>query len=89
MMFNPSANLEPCPPSDTVIPIVIIGAGISGIAAGCQLKQQLGIDKFQIFDRLDGIGVFTHAVFHLHSQVANRLKGTWRVNRYPGVACDM
>ncbi|PLN77262.1 hypothetical protein BDW42DRAFT_177169 [Aspergillus taichungensis] len=33
------------------IPIIIIGAGMSGIAAGCQLKEKLGFDQFRIFDR--------------------------------------
>ncbi|KAF2131583.1 FAD/NAD(P)-binding domain-containing protein [Dothidotthia symphoricarpi CBS 119687] len=55
----------------TYYPVIIIGAGASGIAMGCQLKQQLGFDQFRIFDRQAGIG------------------GTWWINRYPGVACDI
>ena len=38
-------------------PILIIGAGISGIAAGCQVKRTLGIKDFVIFDKNSGIGV--------------------------------
>ena len=52
-------------------PAVVIGAGLSGIAMGCRLKEVLGCDQFRIFDRQSGIG------------------GTWWVNRYPGVACDV
>ena len=37
-------------------PVLIIGAGASGIAAGCQLKQKLGFDQFKIVDRQSGIG---------------------------------
>ncbi|KAI9924015.1 hypothetical protein ASPWEDRAFT_100654 [Aspergillus wentii DTO 134E9] len=57
--------------SHTYYPIVIIGAGESGIAMGCRLKEVLGFDQFRIFDRQSGIG------------------GTWWINRYPGVACDI
>jgi len=52
-------------------PLVIVGAGESGIAMACQLKLKLGCDNFKIFDRQGGIG------------------GTWYINKYPGVACDM
>lgn len=57
--------------SYTYYPVLIIGAGESGIAMGCRLKEVLGFDQFRIFDRQSGIG------------------GTWWINRYPGVACDM
>jgi cation diffusion facilitator CzcD-associated flavoprotein CzcO len=57
--------------SYTYYPVAIIGAGESGIAMGCRLKEVLGFDQFRVFDRLGGIG------------------GTWWINRYPGVACDM
>ncbi len=57
--------------SYTYYPVAIIGAGESGIAMGCRLKEVLGTDQFRIFDRQSGIG------------------GTWWINRYPGVACDM
>ena len=52
-------------------PVIIIGAGESGIALGCRLREELGFDQFRLFDRQAGIG------------------GTWWINRYPGVACDM
>lgn len=52
-------------------PVVIVGAGASGIAMGCRLKEKLKFDQFRIFDRLGGIG------------------GTWWINRYAGVACDV
>jgi cation diffusion facilitator CzcD-associated flavoprotein CzcO len=55
----------------TYYPVVIIGAGESGIAMACRLKQSLGFDQFRIFDRQSGLG------------------GTWWINRYPGVACDV
>lgn len=37
-------------------PVLIIGAGESGIAMGCRLKTKLGFDQFRIFDRQSGIG---------------------------------
>lgn len=52
-------------------PVLIIGAGESGIAMGCRLKEVLGFDQFRLFDRQSGVG------------------GTWWINRYPGVACDV
>ena len=55
----------------TYYPILIIGAGESGIALGCRLKEKLGFDQFRVFDRQSGLG------------------GTWWINRYPGVACDV
>ncbi len=55
----------------TYYPILIIGAGESGIAMGCRLKEKLRFDQFRIFDRQAGIG------------------GTWWINKYPGVACDL
>lgn len=57
--------------SFTYYPVAIIGAGESGIAMGCRLKQKLGFDQFRIFERQSGWG------------------GTWWINRYPGVACDV
>jgi NAD(P)-binding Rossmann-like domain len=57
--------------SYTYYPVVIVGAGESGIAMGCRLREVLGFDQFRIFERQSGIG------------------GTWWINRYPGVACDM
>ncbi|OJJ44808.1 hypothetical protein ASPZODRAFT_71460 [Penicilliopsis zonata CBS 506.65] len=55
----------------TYYPVAIIGAGESGIAMGCRMKEKLGFDQFRIFERQSGIG------------------GTWWINRYPGVACDI
>ncbi|ORY06643.1 hypothetical protein BCR34DRAFT_490033 [Clohesyomyces aquaticus] len=55
----------------TYYPVLIVGAGASGIAMACNLKEKLGFDQFRIFDRQGGIG------------------GTWWINRYPGVACDV
>ncbi|KAF2002902.1 FAD/NAD(P)-binding domain-containing protein [Amniculicola lignicola CBS 123094] len=40
----------------TYYPVIIVGAGASGIAMACQLKEQLGFDQFRIFDRQGGIG---------------------------------
>lgn len=40
----------------TYYPVIIIGAGASGIAAACQLKTQLGFDQFRVFDRQTGVG---------------------------------
>lgn len=37
-------------------PVVIIGAGASRIAMGFQLKEQVGLEDFIIFDRQSGIG---------------------------------
>lgn len=49
--------------------VLVIGAGISGIAMGIALRAA-GRD-FRIIEKADDIG------------------GTWRDNRYPGVACDV
>jgi hypothetical protein len=62
--YNPESSY-------TYYPIIIIGAGESGIALGYKIKQRLGFDQFRIYDRQAGVG------------------GTWWINRYPGVACDM
>lgn len=35
----------------TYYPVLVIGAGESGIAMGCRLRQVLGFDQFRIFDR--------------------------------------
>ena len=42
--------------SYTYYPIVVIGAGETGIAMGCRLKEALGFDQFRIFDRQAGLG---------------------------------
>ncbi|KAF2706664.1 FAD/NAD(P)-binding domain-containing protein [Pleomassaria siparia CBS 279.74] len=40
----------------TYYPVIIVGAGASGIATACKLKDKLGFDQFRIFDRQSGIG---------------------------------
>ncbi|KAH1493827.1 hypothetical protein LV164_007558 [Aspergillus fumigatus] len=40
----------------TYSPVLVIGAGVSGIATGCRLKEALGFDQFRIFERQSGIG---------------------------------
>jgi cation diffusion facilitator CzcD-associated flavoprotein CzcO len=40
----------------TYYPVIIVGAGASGIATACQLKQQLSFDQFRVFERQAGIG---------------------------------
>ncbi|RMD44689.1 hypothetical protein DV735_g393, partial [Chaetothyriales sp. CBS 134920] len=40
----------------TYYPVLIIGAGESGIAMGCRLRSQLGFDQFRIFERRSGLG---------------------------------
>ena len=40
----------------TYYPVVIIGAGETGIAMGCCLKKDLGFDQFRVFDRHAGAG---------------------------------
>lgn len=49
---------------------VIIGAGISGMAAGIKLIEE-DMTSFIILERAKGVG------------------GTWRDNRYPGIAVDI
>lgn len=55
----------------TYYPVLVVGAGESGIALGSRLREVLGFDQFRIFERQSGIG------------------GTWWINRYPNVACDV
>ena len=52
--------------SYTYCPVVIIGAGASGLAMACRLKQRYGFNEFKIFDRQAGIGGTTSA--HLSGQ---------------------
>ena len=40
----------------TCYPVLIIGAGESGIAMGCRLRSDLGCDQFRIFERKSAIG---------------------------------
>ncbi|KAL1637979.1 hypothetical protein SLS58_009096 [Diplodia intermedia] len=61
------------PDAYTYYPILIVGAGESGIATACRLKTSLGggYSQFRLVERQSGVG------------------GTWWINRYPGVACDV
>jgi len=45
---------------DEYVPILIIGAGASGIAMGYQLKTKLKFEDFRILDRQSGIGGESH-----------------------------
>ncbi|KAJ9606787.1 hypothetical protein H2200_008796 [Cladophialophora chaetospira] len=45
----------------TYYPVLIIGAGESGIAMGCRLRQVLGFDQFRVFERRSGLGGTWHA----------------------------
>lgn len=36
--------------------VVIVGAGFSGLAMACQLKQNLRCDDFVVYDRSSGFG---------------------------------
>ena len=45
----------------TYYPVVIVGAGESGIAMGCQLKEQLGFDQFRIFERGSGVSTTSYS----------------------------
>jgi cation diffusion facilitator CzcD-associated flavoprotein CzcO len=40
----------------TYYPVLIIGAGESGIAMGCRLRADLDCDQFRIFERKSAIG---------------------------------
>ncbi len=40
----------------TYYPVLIIGAGETGLAMGCRLKHKLVFDLFRILDRHLGIG---------------------------------
>ncbi|TVY82411.1 Baeyer-Villiger monooxygenase [Lachnellula suecica] len=61
--------------SYTYYPVAIIGAGESGIAMGCRLKEALGFDQFRIFDRQSGIGgtwwINSPAIFYSFSFCPN------------------
>lgn len=43
--------------TDLYYPVIIIGAGISGIASACQLQRKFGRNHFMVFESQDGIGV--------------------------------
>lgn len=57
----------------STIPVLIIGSGISGIALGSQLRSKLGLSAKDI------------RIYERQSGIG----GTWHINRYPGVACDI
>lgn len=40
----------------TYIPVVVIGAGESGVCLGAKLQYKLGFDQFRIFDRRSCLG---------------------------------
>ena len=40
----------------TYYPVIVVGAGETGIAMGCRLREELGFDQFRIFDRQAGLG---------------------------------
>lgn len=42
--------------SYTYYPVVVIGAGESGICMGCKLQTKLKCDQFRIFERRSGLG---------------------------------
>ncbi|KIX95588.1 uncharacterized protein Z520_08708 [Fonsecaea multimorphosa CBS 102226] len=44
----------------TFYPVLVIGAGESGIAMGCRLRQVLGFDQFRIFERRSALGGTWH-----------------------------
>lgn len=50
-------NSNDVPQTDLYYPVIIIGAGISGIASACQLKRKFGCNQFMVFESQDGIGV--------------------------------
>ncbi|KAL8654044.1 MAG: hypothetical protein Q9226_003589 [Calogaya cf. arnoldii] len=49
----------------TYYPVLIIGAGESGIAMGWRLKEKVGCSQFRIFDRQSGVGVWEVTLTHL------------------------
>ena len=75
---------------ENLIPVLIIGAGASGIAMGCQLKRKLGFEQFRIYDRLSGIGGAIGPSNENRRDVeAECNTGTWWSNRYPGVVRNL
>ena len=75
---------------DVYFPVIIIGAGLSGLAAGCQLKEKLHFDQFRIFDLQPESGVRTSlsrdSVMHRRLIIC---PGCLVSHQYPGVACDV
>ena len=64
ILYQPPANMVDRIRSENVwrngkytyYPVLIVGAGVSGIGLGCRLKQVLGFDQFRIFERKTGLG---------------------------------
>ena len=70
-MTGTAAAERAAPPTEEhAVRVAILGAGMSGICMGIQLKKK-GIDDFVILEKAESVG------------------GTWRENRYPGIACDV
>lgn len=70
-MTGTAAAERAAPPTEErAVRVAILGAGMSGICMGIQLKRK-GIDDFVILEKAESVG------------------GTWRENRYPGIACDV
>ncbi|GAA5864250.1 hypothetical protein JCM8547_001307 [Rhodosporidiobolus lusitaniae] len=53
--------------------VIVLGAGLSGMASAIQLRRKLGLGEGEVmvYEKTDDIG------------------GTWSCNRYPGAACDI
>lgn len=69
----------------THYPVLIIGAGESGLAMGFRMKDKLGFDQLRIFDRQSGIGGEPHWQTFAILERLRQGSGTWWINRYPGV----
>lgn len=68
---NPFARPGVSPESAELdVEVLVVGAGISGIGLGIELKKR-GQESFVLLEAADDLG------------------GTWRDNRYPGVAVDI
>lgn len=68
-------------------PVVVVGAGLAGVAMAYRLQVDLKFNQYRVFERQSGIGGtwwinrYAHCilVYEKHSNVF----------RYPGVACDV
>ncbi|KAI4699302.1 hypothetical protein J4E81_005196 [Alternaria sp. BMP 2799] len=65
----------------TYYPVLIIGAGATGIAAGSQLRQKLGLKEFKIVDRQSGIGEFR--------EYLNEISGRYQLNSHIQLNTDV
>jgi cation diffusion facilitator CzcD-associated flavoprotein CzcO len=66
-------NLKDDLPGKENYSVVVIGAGFGGIGMGCQLRTKLGLQSGQML------------IVERQSAVG----GTWWINKYPGVQCDV